>query len=60
VWSSELPRGVELKLDDGNDYVCSAYSSRGWLIDDEDECTDTNAKLAVMIEGQERLDVELL
>ena len=61
VWSSALPRGVALfQLDESTAYACSAYSSRGWLIDDGADCTNTESRLWVMVDGQEKLDVELL
>lgn len=61
VWSSALPRGVALRnYGDTADYKCSAYNSRGWLIDAGGDCTDTTARMKVKIAGQENLDVELL
>jgi prepilin-type N-terminal cleavage/methylation domain-containing protein len=59
VWSATLPRGVALRnFGDTADYECSAYNSRGWLVNAG--CAYTTPRLLVQVEGQENLDVELL
>lgn len=60
VWSASLPRGVTLSHLDNSTYQCSAYNSRGWLINAGGTCVKTDSRLLVKIAGQENLDVELL
>lgn len=60
VWSAAVPSDVRLRLADRTtDYACTSFNSRGWPIDDG-TCRQIDPRLALMVEGQETLDVELL
>lgn len=60
VWSAAMPSDVRLRLADrSTDYACTSFNSRGWPIDDG-VCSQLDPTLALMVDGQETLNVELL